>query len=756
MRDGEIVENFNNVLIYNALIRDIKNKVSEQELIENYKLNGLNIDQIYSLVLCSMNEIKNNNIYKKLIENLLELIKTNSDIEVHKNYAWKIIIKLFHTEEDHLSGEKLAIFKNILITALEYIPKEEINSAHVSLTLENYLYSTVLANIFFNKKNQWMLPILINFGLDINTILGYPTMAYLYTMNNQENFDFYFELLLKLGLNPNVKDSYGENTPFILYKAMSVKIIEETHCKITEDQFKLLKTYKADFNCINYQNKNILSLLVNSNASSNLTLVDFNNNLEDQDKINYRTLVNVIKHNIESISFKEKDVTGNTIVSDLQLYSFTSMSLEEKIEKLSFLLVCLKDEKAQLLEKNSDGNSFFDELLKNNILDKVVNCLNEKYTFTFSHLIKKIDQSSYEKYNCLEKSLYTWIHSSDHNLEFFANIKETKVEEILTAELYSEKDYLNFRVYVNNLSNAENSKAFLKKISTNHSKYRIKNFAQSASLLEKIDSLREKFPHFSEAIEHIENHCILQESGSKAFYIPPILLGGGPGIGKTFFSHTIAEMVDTYFHVFNMESMTQNGTLTGTAEFWGTAAPGKIFSVLTEEKNINPIFLLDELDKCLGDERYSPSAALLPLMESYTAKKFTDECIQLPIDASKIIWIATGNELSKIGGPLKSRFDIFNIPAPNFSERKKMLNGVYQSILKNNSWGKNLAINLPETILDMLADMNSPGAIRDMRRIMTTACSRAIKNKRLEIIEQDIGKLEKPVKMLWDLPFSSE
>lgn len=375
------------------------------------------------------------------------------------------------------------------------------------------------------------------------------------------------------------------------------------------------------------------------------------------------------------------------------------------------------------------------------------------------------------KLNFFENAFFYYLKNNEpftqEFLEHFEKQYITKPEEPVVVnddeihgELFSEATQTNFENYVKNVgdgngSSFENSKNFIKRIKTDKT-IRNKTFAKSSVLLEKIANLYHEFPHFNEVIEHIENHCVLQNQGSGAFYVPPLLLAGGPGIGKTFFCHTISELVDTPMHVFNMESMTGNFAMTGLSEAWGNAAPGMIFNVLANKHRINPIFIFDELDKAKGDERFSPTNSLLPLLERYTAQSFKDECIQIELDASHSIWIATANTLDTLSAPLKSRFDIYNVPNPNWHQRRNLVQGIYQSLLKNNSWGASLETKLSETVLDVLADAMGPGAARDLRRSITTACAKAARHQRKEITLADLPAFHQQHKMPWDTSLNFE
>jgi ATP-dependent Lon protease len=319
----------------------------------------------------------------------------------------------------------------------------------------------------------------------------------------------------------------------------------------------------------------------------------------------------------------------------------------------------------------------------------------------------------------------------------------------ISIPLYQEQDWKKFKSEYADTNNDSINKMinnFSKKVSP------VKKIATSSYLLSKINSLYETFPHFQEVIKHIENIMILQNKGDKTFYLPPLLLGGGPGVGKTFFAHSLSQLVDTHFEMLNMESMTANWILTGSASQWKDATPGKIYSVLTNKDNptINPIFLLDELEKT-KDTKYGVIDSLLPLLERYTAKRFKDECLPLPIDASHIIWIATANDIEKLSAPIKSRFDIFTIPSPNKTQKMALIKGIYSATMKNNSWGSYFEPQLPAETIEVFTTIMSTGAARDLRKSITLACSKAIVENSNVILPHHIERYEQEEVMPWNI-----
>lgn len=276
--------------------------------------------------------------------------------------------------------------------------------------------------------------------------------------------------------------------------------------------------------------------------------------------------------------------------------------------------------------------------------------------------------------------------------------------------------------------------------------------ASTDSLKRNIELLREKFPNFSEFIDFIDDSIYLNTLGSNDLYIPPALLVGKPGIGKTFFLDTLADYAKTSYDMFNMESISSSWVLKGINGTWQDASPGLIFSNAFKSDYANTMFILDEIDKA-NSEKYSVENVLLPLLEKYTAMNYKDEFIPVSMDLSKVIWLATANDIDNISSPIKSRFDVIKIPFPTFKERKIMTQSIYTSLITKNTWGKSFNNTLSETILDAICeDANSN---RDMRKNLQRAMGRCAKRDQesslKELIEQDFGLVKTNKMDEWDV-----
>jgi hypothetical protein len=195
------------------------------------------------------------------------------------------------------------------------------------------------------------------------------------------------------------------------------------------------------------------------------------------------------------------------------------------------------------------------------------------------------------------------------------------------------------------------------------------------------DDLLIKFPNFEEVIKFYKGQFRLKKLTGKT-RIQPILLLGDPGVGKTYFAKEFAQLLNTGYTFIDMGSLTSNWILSGNNGSWKNAKQGKILEAIMKSKTVNPILLMDELDKARGGE-WDPTMVLYQLLEEINAKEFTDEFIDFSFDASGLIYIACANSLNTIAPPLLSRFKVFNINKPNNSQITSVLYNIYNEAIKN-------------------------------------------------------------------------
>jgi ATP-dependent Lon protease len=267
-------------------------------------------------------------------------------------------------------------------------------------------------------------------------------------------------------------------------------------------------------------------------------------------------------------------------------------------------------------------------------------------------------------------------------------------------------------------------------------------FTVKPSALPEMDALFDELPNFGAVLEDIRKHLALCVDSEDSIELPPMLLLGEPGIGKTHFARRISQLLGTGFGFVPMSSLTAGWVLSGASSQWKNAKPGKVFDTLVNGEYANPVIVVDEIDKAGGDGQYDPLGALYELLESETATRFVDEFVELPIDASGAVWLATANEAGRIPEPLLSRLAVYEIEPPDAEGAARIASSIYREIRSSHDWGRQFPESLPPSALDKLAALPP----REMRRAIHSAFGNAKVAGRSEVCADDIqdGRLRKP------------
>lgn len=189
-----------------------------------------------------------------------------------------------------------------------------------------------------------------------------------------------------------------------------------------------------------------------------------------------------------------------------------------------------------------------------------------------------------------------------------------------------------------------------------------------------ITTLREEFPWFAELLDFIE--MWLQRNaalGVADCRLPPILLLGGYGCGKTFFGRRLAETLGLPHRLLAVGGSSDNRQLAGTSRGWGTAYPSLPVDFMAETGIGNGLLVVDELDKESDDRRNGRMTdTLLQLLEPANAKAFMDPFLGCPVDCSYLQWILTANSLKGINAALLSRVRLFTVTQPSRSHYPRL------------------------------------------------------------------------------------
>src|SRR5918911_1465316 len=239
-------------------------------------------------------------------------------------------------------------------------------------------------------------------------------------------------------------------------------------------------------------------------------------------------------------------------------------------------------------------------------------------------------------------------------------------------------------------------------------------FTVKPSALPEMDPLFEELPNFTEVLEDVRKHLALCIDSEDSIELPPMLLLGEPGIGKTHFARKLAELLGTGYGFVPMSSLTAGWVLSGASSQWKNAKPGKVFDTFLNGEYANPVIVVDELDKASSDGQYDPLGALYELLEVETATRFIDEFVELPIYASGAVWRGTANDAARIPEPLLNRMTVYEIDAPDEAGSLRIARTIYSEIRNAHDWGRQFPEMPSDDTLAKLASLpprESRGAV---------------------------------------------
>lgn len=233
-----------------------------------------------------------------------------------------------------------------------------------------------------------------------------------------------------------------------------------------------------------------------------------------------------------------------------------------------------------------------------------------------------------------------------------------------------------------------------------------------------IATLRVEFPWMEEVIALIARRWRLACAfGQSAIRLPPILLLGPPGSGKTRFCRRLAEACRLPHRIIAVGGASDNRSLQGTSRGWSSAHPSVVIDLIADTLVSNPLVVLDEIDK-EGENRQHGriTDTLLQLLEGENAAHFYDEFIQGKVNLSCVNWIATANTAGALGKYLLSRFRIIRVPLPS----KEHLPGIVAGVLADLAQGLGVSPKMlpaPDERLWKMIDALFDGNPRHLQRM---------------------------------------
>lgn len=209
---------------------------------------------------------------------------------------------------------------------------------------------------------------------------------------------------------------------------------------------------------------------------------------------------------------------------------------------------------------------------------------------------------------------------------------------------------------------------------------------------------------------------------------PILCFAGPPGVGKTSIARSVANALNRKFVRMSLGGMKDESEIRGHRRTYIGALPGRIASGMKQAGSMNPVFLLDEIDKLSSDYRGDPASAMLEVLDGETNHDFRDNYLDIGLDLSQVLFIATANDAQSIPPALYDRMEVIELSSYTPYEKEQIAKKhlIPKQIAQNGMSDKMLKIQ-PAALKRMIVEYTSESGVRALERQIAKICRKAAK-----------------------------
>lgn len=208
---------------------------------------------------------------------------------------------------------------------------------------------------------------------------------------------------------------------------------------------------------------------------------------------------------------------------------------------------------------------------------------------------------------------------------------------------------------------------------------------------------------------------------------PIICLVGPPGVGKTSLAKSVARAIDRKFVKISLGGVKDESEIRGHRRTYLGSMPGRFIQAMKKAGTVNPVFLIDEIDKMASDYKGDPASAMLEVLDPEQNSLFSDHYIEEPYDLSKVLFIATANYLENIPNALRDRLEIIELSSYTELEKIEIAKRhlVPKQIKENGLKTSQLKID-DEMISFLIRYYTRESGVRQLERVIATVCRKSV------------------------------